>query len=110
MPPPPQVPSAPCFMCFMQMNVSTPPVSTQENTLPQAVRFWMVVQGFSTLKLIIGGGEFVGAINVMLGQTGDNSMVGARRTIQAPETGSVARSLKGRISPCGRVEEWDRFL
>lgn len=95
---------------FMQINVSIPPVSTQENSLPQAVRLWMVVQGFRTLKLIIGGGEFIGAINVMYGQTGGNSMVGALRTIQAPETGDVARSLKGGISPRRSLKGWDRFL
>lgn len=85
---------------FMQINVSIPPVSTQENSLPQAVRLWMVVQGFRTLKLIIGGGEFIGG----------NSMVGALRTIQAPETGGVARSLKGGISPRRSLKGWDKFL
>lgn len=89
---------------FMQMNVSTPPVSTKENSLPQAVRFWMVMQGFSTLKLIIGGREFIGAINVMYGEMGRKNVVGAQRTIQAPETEGVARSLKGGISPCGSFE------
>lgn len=54
----------------------------KENFFSQAVRLWVIMEGFRTLKLIIGGKGFIRSINVMYGQTGGNSVVGGLSIVQ----------------------------